>query len=312
MPGWVWRSPPGWPEPPPGWAPPPGWQPPPDWPAPPPDWVYWAPASSPLPAPVQLGAPHQQPTMQQPVRIEQPSRRGLVLETWFVQLAFLFPGVIAAVDTFAAHLGGARTLKVFPTVVPGHPLANLILGGITYLGVGTLVPLALLLLARTGQPPAAIGLGLPGWRSDLLPGIGLAVSAYVTVQVFATPLSVLIGRHKTLFSQVSTGHVPTYYIAYGAVLAAATAITEETLVNGYLLTRLEQFGWAPRRALVLSLILRTSYHLYYGLGFLFTIPFGYFVTRSFQKHRRLTRPIVAHFIYDAALFVIGILAAQHA
>jgi membrane protease YdiL (CAAX protease family) len=49
--------------------------------------------------------------------------------------------------------------------------------------------------------------------------------------------------------------------------------------------------------------------VYYGLGFLLTIPLGYFVTRSFQKHRRLMRPIVAHFIYDAALFTVSVLVS---
>ena len=90
-------------------------------------------------------------------------------------------------------------------------------------------------------------------------------------------------------------------------IAAVTAITEETLVNAYLLTRLEQLGWNPRWALVFSLALRTSYHVYYGLGFLFTIPLGYFNTRSFQKHRSVMRPIVAHFLYDAVLFTVSVL-----
>jgi membrane protease YdiL (CAAX protease family) len=108
---------------------------------------------------------------------------------------------------------------------------------------------------------------------------------------------------------VQTGHVPKYYILFGLAISAITAITEETLVSGYLLTRLGQFGWTPRRALLLSLTLRTSYHVYYGLGFLFTIPFGYLLTRSFQKHGRLARPIVAHFIFDAVLITISVLAA---
>jgi len=55
--------------------------------------------------------------------------------------------------------------------------------------------------------------------------------------------------------------------------------------------------------------LRTSYHVYYGLGFLLTIPFGYYATRSFQKHRRLMRPIVAHFLYDAVLITIAVLVS---
>jgi len=65
----------------------------------------------------------------------------------------------------------------------------------------------------------------------------------------------------------------------------------------------------PRRALLLSLTLRTSCHVYYGLGFLLTIPFGYYATRSFQKHRRLMRPIVAHFLYDAVLITIAVLVS---
>jgi uncharacterized protein len=229
-----------------------------------------------------------------------------------VQVAFLFPSIMAAIDMFAAHLDGAGTVKLFPSLFPGHPLENLILGGAAYLAVGAVVPLALLLLGRTGQTPTAIGLGRPGWRGDLLPGLGLAASAYAFMFALAIFLSILVAQHKKLFSELSPAHVPlSYYLIYGVVVAAVTGITEETLVNGYLLTRLEQLGWAPGRALLLSLTLRTSYHVYYGLGFLFTIPFGYLVTRSFQKHRRLNRPIVAHFLYDTVVLVIGALAFQH-
>jgi hypothetical protein len=94
---------------------------------------------------------------------------------------------------------------------------------------------------------------------------------------------------------------------WGLIISATTAITEEVLVNGYLITRLGQLGWTPRSALILSLILRTSYHVYYGFGFIFTIPLGFYVTRSFQKHHKLTRPILAHFLYDAILFTIAVL-----
>jgi len=237
------------------------------------------------------------------------SRRGLVVETWFVQIAFLFPGIVAAVDVLVAHLGGVSDINRFPTVVPGHPVENLILGIFSYLAVGVVVPIALLLLARTGQGPAALGLGVPGWHSDLRPGLGLAAGGYGLTLLIALPFTALMTRHSSLFSQVQTGHVPKYYILYGVAVSAITAITEETLVSGYLLTRLEQFGWTPQRALLLSLTLRTSYHVYYGLGFLFTIPVGYLLSRSFQKHHRLTRPIVAHFVYDAVLITISVLVS---
>jgi membrane protease YdiL (CAAX protease family) len=292
-PGWVWRAPPGWPQPPPGWAPPAGWRPSPEWPEPPAGWVYWAPAPAPPPPP--------------PIRIEESSRRGLVLETWFVELAFLVPGVLAAVDVLAAHVGGSGDITRFPTIVAGHPLANLIVGIATYFEVAAVVPLALLLLSRTGQSPAVMGLTRPRWVRDVWPALGLAAAGYGVVLLAAIPFAPLLADHKSLFNQVPIGHVPKYYVIYGIAVSAVTAVTEETLVSGYLLTRLDQLGWNPKWALVLSLALRTSYHVYYGLGFLLTIPLGYFLTRSFQKHRRLMRPIIAHFLYDAVLITISIL-----
>ena len=294
---WVWRPPPGWPEPPPGWVPPEGWRAPPEWPQPPDDWVYWVPASP-------------EPQAQQaPARIGDHSRHGLVLETWFVQLAFLVPSILSAVDVLAAHVGGAGAITRFPTIVSGHPVANLVLGILSYLAVAAVVPLALLLLNRTGQDPATLGLTQPRWGRDVWPGAGIAAASWVSAVMVTIAFAPLVAKHKSLFNQVPVGHVPSYYVIYGVAVSAITAVTEETLVSGYLLTRLDQLGWNPRWALALSLTLRTSYHVYYGLGFLLTIPFGYFVTRSFQKHRRLMRPIIAHFLYDAALITISVLAS---
>lgn len=239
------------------------------------------------------------------------TRRGLLLETWFVQLAFLLPGIVSAIDTLAAHLAGHSSISFFPTVVRDHPVENLILSGASYLAVGAVVPLALLLLARTGHLGTALGLRDQGWRRDLLPGLGIAAAGYGTAFAVSLVLSPVLSGHQGLITEFSIGPVPGYYIVYGVLVAAVTGITEETLVNGYLLTRLEQLGWSPRRALLLSLALRTSYHLYYGIGLIFTIPFGYYATRSFQKHRRLLRPVVAHFLYDATLITISVLIAAH-
>jgi membrane protease YdiL (CAAX protease family) len=259
------------------------------------------PADAPAPAVPQLE------TLSSPARVGEQSRRGLVLETWFVQLAFLVPSVLPAVDVLAAHTGGAVITR-FPAIV-ANPVLNLVLGVLTYLEVAVLVPIALLLLSRTGQPPATLGLVRPTWLKDVWPGLGIAASGFGAVIVATFLLTPLVSRHSRLFDQVPVGHVPGYYVIYGLAVSATTAIAEETLVSGYLLTRLDQLGWNPRTALLLSLALRTSYHVYYGLGFLLTIPLGYFVTRSFQKHRRLTRPIVAHFLYDAVLITISVLAS---
>ena len=287
-----WRPAPGWPEAPPGWQPPPGWRPPPDWPAAPSDWQFWVPVQ-PLP---------QQPAA--PVQYREPTRRDLVLETWLVMVATLTPWLISAVVVLGSHLATGASLNPLPTFDRHEPAVNIVLGLISYVPTVVLVPLTLLLLARTGQRPADLGLTRASW-ADVGTGVGLAAAALAAEFALAIVLSPL--AHSKLANTTGPLHVPTYYIVFGISQSLLTSIAEETAVNGYLITRLDQLGWSPARAFWLSLALRTSYHVYYGIGLVFTLPFGYFVTRSFQKHRKLSRPILAHFLYDSTVFLVSIL-----
>jgi len=283
----IWRPAPGWPEAPAGWQPPPGWQPPADWPAAPPDWQFWVPASPRL-----------------PVRSAELTRRDLVLETWLVTLALLFPWVVSAVLTLSTHLISKTSLSQLPSLDPHQPAVNVVLGLLSYLPVAAVVPLALLLLARTGQRPADLGLTVVRWP-DAGVAVGLAAAGLGCELVLAIPFSKL--KHLALVNTAGPVHVPVYYLVFGLSQALITAVAEETAVNAYLLTRLDQLGWRPWPAFWLSLALRTSYHVYYGLGVVLTLPLGYFLTRSFQKHGRLSRPILAHFLYDSVIFLIAIL-----
>jgi membrane protease YdiL (CAAX protease family) len=240
------------------------------------------------------------------VRLE-PTRRTLVWETRFVMFAFLLPAVMGAVVALAQHVNGVGPVTRFPVLLGDNPVGNLIIGILAYLPVAATVPLALHLLGRTGQPPRTLGLRRPSFRLDVWPAIGLIGASFGSEIVLILVLTPILTSHPSLVSKTVVGNVPAYYVVYGIAISATTAVAEEVLVNGYLLVRLEQLGWSPRRALILSLILRTSYHVYYGIGFIFTVPFGYFVTRSFQKRRRLTRPVVAHFLFDAILITIAVL-----
>lgn len=222
-------------------------------------------------------------------------------------VAFLLPVVTSAVLIFAEHVSGVADVTHFPSIVHGHPVTNMILGILGYIPVAATVPLALYLLARTGQSREVLGLGVPRFKRDVLPALGLGLAAFGCEVVLLIPLAHFLVNHRSLFVSVSTQDVPKYYVVWGLIISAITAVTEEVLVNGYLVTRLGQLGWTPRKSLILSLILRTSYHVYYGLGFILTVPFGFFVTRSFQKHHKLNRPIVAHFLFDAVLLTISIL-----
>jgi uncharacterized protein len=223
-------------------------------------------------------------------------------------VAFLFPAVSSAIILFVQHVSGVGNITRFPVIVAGHPVTNLVVGIFNYLSVASVVPLALLLLVRTGQTPTVLGLGVPRWALDIWPALGLAAASFAAEIPVALVLSPILVHNSSLVNRISIGHVPGYYVIWGIAMSAITAIAEEVLMNGYLMTRLGQLGWTPKSALILSLSLRTSYHVYYGVGFLLTVPFGYLVTRSFQKHRRLNRSIAAHFMYDAVLSTIAILS----
>lgn len=233
------------------------------------------------------------------------TRRDLVAETRLVTVALLFPWIVSAVITIAVHVTRHVGLTQLPNYDPRQPVVNVVLGLLSYLPVAAVVPLALLLLARTGQRPADLGLTRARWR-DLGVAIGLAAGGLGCEFLLAIPLTQL--RHSTLVNSAGPLHVPTYYLIFGLSQALITAIAEEIAVSGYLLTRLDQLGWSQWPAFWLSLALRSSYHLYYGLGIVLTLPLGYFLTRSFQKHGKLSRPILAHFLYDSVIFVIAILA----
>jgi len=287
--------------------PPVGWQPPPEWPPPPTGWQFWVPADGTRPPGVAPRGPRLAPVerFDFPVPLPSLTRRSLVWETRLVMVAFLWPVVTSAVVTFAEGVAGVHLTR-YANLVAGNSAFNFTFGIVAYLPVAAVVPLALFLLARTGQPPSWLGLGAPRFTIDVVPGLGLAAAAFGCEVVAVVVLAPLLRAANQLVNQVPTGHVPTYFVVYGLVVSLTTAVTEEVLVNGYLITRLGQLGWSPTAALALSLVLRTSYHVYYGLGFLLTIPFGYLVTRSFQKHRRLNRTIAAHFLYDASLSVYAL------
>jgi hypothetical protein len=260
------------------------------------------------PAPVPFDAyPDHLASPVAPVVWDPSARRWLRWETVFVLTAFLMPAVATAIVIFAKHAATSGSYHLFPTYVAGNPVLNLVLGIVAYVPVAALVPLVVLLLARTGQPPRALGLGRPFEAADVGLGIGLAAGAFFTEILLAVVISPLL-QSKHAVNVLSIGKVPAYYVIWGLAISLVTAVTEEVIVNGYLLTRLGQLGWTTWPALWLSLALRTSYHVYYGLGFLLTIPFGYYVTRSFQKHGRLNRAIVAHFVFDAVTVTIAIYA----
>lgn len=167
-----------------------------------------------------------------------------------------------------------------------------------------LVPVALVahLLAREGGSMHEIGFDASRpWR-DTRFGVGLAGVAILLVVGYVWAADVT-GLPTRMILPVS----PDAHVSVVPLLllgSAVAAISEEVIVAGYLLLRLDQLGWGTRHALLASAVLRASYHIYQGLlWFLAMFLVGLVLGRIYQRTGRTMPLVVAHFAYDAVIFV---------
>ncbi|HEY5472733.1 MAG TPA: CPBP family intramembrane glutamic endopeptidase [Candidatus Limnocylindrales bacterium] len=87
-------------------------------------------------------------------------------------------------------------------------------------------------------------------------------------------------------------------------LAAMNGILEEVTMLGYVLTRFADLGQRPWVAIVVSALIRGSYHLYQGFGgavgnFIMGLAFGWL----YKRFGRVMPLVIAHTILDIVSFV---------
>jgi membrane protease YdiL (CAAX protease family) len=163
------------------------------------------------------------------------------------------------------------------------------------------VVLVFYLLARTGEGPKDIGLDATQPVKDTLRGAVLAA-----VIGGAGLALYLAAYHLKLELNVVPEDLPAVWWRTPVLIlsAAHDGILEETLVIGYLLTRLDQLRWNPWRAIVFSAVLRGSYHLYQGFGaFIGNAVMGLIFGYLYRRWGRVTPLIIAHTLIDAVTFV---------
>jgi membrane protease YdiL (CAAX protease family) len=232
--------------------------------------------------------------------------RSLRAETLVVMAAFWLPVTLAAVVALVQSHAGDVTNR-FPTLVTGHPLENMIVSCLAYLATGAAVPVTLLLLVRSGETARSLGVWPVGAKRDALPAVGLAVGSFVIAVVVLLILYAIPGVEHLKSYTPGIPRLPAYYVIEGLVMSAVTAVAEETVMNGFLVTRLEQVGMRRGAVFASCAVLRMCYHSYYGWGMVVTVPFTLIMTADFIVHRRLARVIGAHFVYDFTLITIAIL-----
>lgn len=168
--------------------------------------------------------------------------------------------------------------------------------------------LAVYLLWRNGFSLSRIGIGRFRLRPDLLGGLGLA--ALIGIPGLGL---YLIARAVGVSAEVVPTELSDTWWRVPVLVAAAFANgwAEEVIVIGYLLTRFDQLGIKPVKAVVWSSLLRGAYHLYQGFGagignFVMGLVFGY----AYRRWGRLWPLIIAHGVIDTVAFVGYALLAQ--
>jgi len=247
-----------------------------------------------------------------PVTDQRRARRAEVLLVLAVSLgASAVYSMVSLIAKLTAPGGLAKqTATLNPSVVPDRPWLDL-----TYqlLGVAFGVVPALFAVHLLSRDPgdAGVTLGLDRRR----PGFDLATGAALAALIGVPGLGLyLLARALELNANVVPAALPPQWWAVPVLVFAAVqnAVLEEVVVVGYLMTRLRQMGQRFVPVILMSAILRGSYHLYQGIGaFVGNAVMGVVFALFYARFRRVLPLIVAHTILDIVSFVGYALLKNH-
>ncbi len=214
-------------------------------------------------------------------------------------------GLVALVRLIGAltaprSLQGQRAVLV-GSLAPGRPWLDLALQLVDIAISVAPVALVAYLLIRSGESMRTIGVDLREPGRDLARGAAVAaliggtgLAFYLAVWAAGVNLTVVPGALPDEWWRV-----PVLLLA-----AAQNGVLEEVIVCGYLLHRLDQIGWSPWRSILVSSLLRGSYHLYQGFGgFVGNVVMGLLFGWLYRRWQRAMPLVVAHTLIDAVAFV---------
>jgi len=162
--------------------------------------------------------------------------------------------------------------------------------------------LALLLLSRAPALPGfGIGLDRLRLRRETLQGLGIA--ALIGLPGLGL---VILARHLGINAQLEGSGLADIWYRYPVLIldGIQNGVLEEIVMIGYLLTRLRELNWPPWRAVLLSAVIRGSYHTYQGIGgFVGNLIMGALFGWWFTRTKRVLPLVIAHSVLDIVSFV---------
>lgn len=242
-------------------------------------------------------------------------RRLIGVEIALLLLVSLGKSAVYSILSIADKLTQPKRLDQQTTVLSGdytpeRPWLDLSyqLAAIVFPVIPALLALYLLWQAH-GRGGRLIGFDLRHpWR-DLALGFGIALCIGIP------GLGLYLGaRQLGLNTAIAAGAMTEhwYTIPIYVLQATGNGVLEEVVMIGYLLTRLRDVRWPWGWAIIMSAVIRGSYHLYQGFGgfagnLIMGVLFGLFYART----KRVMPLVVAHTLIDVVAYVGYALAAPH-
>ena len=204
--------------------------------------------------------------------------------------------------SFVPSIVGATHEMFYPS---GRRLARSNFGfAMGLVNMASCLLLLLYIFARQKRTLKSIGLGFH-W-TDFFAALWLTFVAIflVLLQNIGVRMvaSHFLGRPADIRNpDFETGVLAPLILAY----SIASPIFEEVLVRGYLMTELIELRQPLWLATVASILVQTSYHVYYGFAGAVSLS-GFFILLAvyFAFSRRLLPVILAHMYWDVGVFLI--------
>jgi membrane protease YdiL (CAAX protease family) len=213
-------------------------------------------------------------------------------EVLLVFAAFFAASIVAGVETLARRYPApSGSWAVFTPAI------------LTELGTCVLAVLVTVLLSgRRGITPQWLGFGWPRKR-DGRPGVAQSVR----IGVWAISALVVGGAITSVLSMGhrlgQPAHQDTSYVIFTVVASLTAGIVEETVVLAFVVTALRQARRPLPEIVLVAVLLRCSYHDYYGLGVLGIAVWSAVFVWLFLRTGSVLPLIVVHVLWDAAIFL---------
>jgi membrane protease YdiL (CAAX protease family) len=162
--------------------------------------------------------------------------------------------------------------------------------------------LALLLLARY-PGGSGLGVGFDRSRLRLESAQGLGFAALIGLPGLGL---IVLARHLGINAQLDASGLADIWYRYPVLVlqAVQNGVLEEFVMIAFLLTRLRQRNWPAWQAILLSAVIRGSYHTYQGVGgFVGNLVMGAIFGWWFTRTRRVLPLVIAHCVIDIVSFV---------